>query len=156
MVAKKGENDIEPGNESPRLEGSDLDTGEGRTTVTSSCSEDDAGVLEQQEGTAVDNATTERTVVSHINLREKKIRIGTWNVRSMNQGKLDIVKREMERNDANLLGVREMKWTGMGHFKSDIHEVNYCGQDAQRRNGVAFKCRYRRNTKMCYGIQHCK
>ena len=139
MVAKKGDNDIELEDESPRLEGSDLDTGEGRTTVTSTCSEDDAGVLKPQGGTAVDNATTERTVVSHRNLREK-MRIGAWNVRSMNQGKLDIVKREMERIDVNLLGVSEMKWTGMGHFKSDNHEVYYCGQDAQRRNGVAFIC----------------
>ena len=124
MVAKKGDNDIELEDESPRLEGSDLDTGEGRTTVTSTCSEDDAGVLKPQGGTAADNATTERTAVSHRNLREK-MRIGTWNVRSMNQGKLDIVKREMERIDVNLLGVSEMKWTGMGHFKSDNHEVYY-------------------------------
>ena len=106
------------------MEGSDLDTGEGRTTVTSTCIEDDAGVLKPQGGTAADNATTERTVVSHRNLREK-MRIGTLNVRSMNQGKLDIVKREMERIDVNLLGVSEMKWTGMGHFKSDNHEVYY-------------------------------
>ena len=55
-------------------------------------------------------------MVRHINLREK-MRTGTWNVRTMNQGKLDIVKREMERIDVNLLGVRELKWTGMGHFK---------------------------------------
>ena len=59
-------------------------------------------------------------------------------MRSMNQGKLDIVKREMERIDVNLLGVSEMKLTGMGHFKSDNHEVYYCGQDARRRNVVAF------------------
>ena len=44
------------------------------------------------------------------------------------------------RIDENLLGVSEMKWTGMGHVKSDNHEVYYCGQDAQRRNGVAFIC----------------
>ena len=52
-------------------------------------------LMPQGGGTAVDNATTERTVFSHRNLREKMI-IGTWNVRSMNQGKLDIVKREVE------------------------------------------------------------
>ena len=80
------------------------------------------GVLNPQGGTAADNATTERAVVSHRNLREK-MRIGTRNVRSMNQGKLDIVNREMERIYVNLLGVSEMKWTGMGHFKSDNHEV---------------------------------
>ena len=120
------------------MEGSD-DNREGPTTVTSTGSEDETGVLKPQGGTAVDNATIERMVVSHRNLREK-MRIGTWNVRSMNQGKLDIVKREMERIDVNLLVVSEMKWTGMGHFKSDTHEVYYYGHDAQRRNGVAFIC----------------
>ena len=58
----------------------------------------------------------------------------------MYQGKLDIVKRDMDMIDVNMLGVSNMKWTGMGHFKSDNHEVYYCGQDAQRRNGVAFIC----------------
>ena len=124
--------------------------------VGPTCSDDDAGVLKRQGGTAVDNTTTERTVVSHINLREK-MRTGTWNVRNMNQGKLDIVKRNMERIGVNLLGVSEKKWTVMGHVKLDNHKVYYCGQDAQIRNGVAFiKIMYRRNTKMCYGIQPCK
>ena len=77
----------QPGNESPRLEGSNLDTGEGRTTVASTCSEDDSGVLKPQGGTAADNATTERTVVGHIH-QTAKMRIGTWNVRSRNLGKL--------------------------------------------------------------------
>ena len=86
-----------------------------------------------------DDATTERTGVSHRNLREV-MRIGTWNVRSMNQGKLDIVKREMERTGVHMMGVSEMKWTGMGHFKTDDYEVYYCGQDTRRRNGVAFIC----------------
>ena len=76
-------------------------------------------------------------LVCHRNLREV-MRIGTWNVRSMNQGKLDIVKREMERTGVHMMGVSEMKWTGMGHFKTDDYEVYYCGQDTRRRNGVAF------------------
>ena len=114
-----------------------MDSGEGQTTVTSTCSEDEAGVLKPQGGTAVGNATTERTVDRHRNVREK-MRIGTWNVRKMIQGKLDIVKGEMVMIDVNLLWVSEMKWTGMGHFKLDNHEVYYWGQDAQRRNGVAF------------------
>ena len=60
-------------------------------------------VLKPQGGTLADDATTERTVVSHRNLREV-MRIGTWNVRSMNQGKLDIVKREMERTGVHMMG----------------------------------------------------
>ena len=71
--------------------------------VGPTCSEDDAGVLKLQGGTAVDNTTTERTAVSHRNLREK-MRTGTWNVRNMNQGKLDIVKRKMEIIGVNMLG----------------------------------------------------
>ena len=63
--------------------------------------------------------------------------IGTWNVRSMNQGKLEVVKQEMARVNINILGIRELKWTGIGEFNSDYHYVYYCGQESLRRNGVA-------------------
>ena len=63
--------------------------------------------------------------------------IGTWNVRSMNQGKLEVVKQEMARVNIDILGVRELKWTGMGEFNSDDHYIYYCGQESLRRNGVA-------------------
>ena len=63
--------------------------------------------------------------------------IGTWNVRSMNQGKLEVVKQEMARVDINILGISELKWTGMGEFNSDDHYISYCGQESLRRNGVA-------------------
>ena len=63
--------------------------------------------------------------------------IGTWNVRSMNQGKLEVIKQEMARVDINILGINELKWTGMGEFNSDDHYVYYCGQESLRRNGVA-------------------
>ena len=62
--------------------------------------------------------------------------IGTWNVRSMNQGKLEVVKQEMARVNINILGISELKWTGMGEFKSDDHYIYYCGQESLRRNGV--------------------
>ena len=62
--------------------------------------------------------------------------IGTWNVRSMNQGKLEVVKQEITRvND--ILDISELKWTGMGEFNSDGHYIYYCGQESLRRNGVA-------------------
>uniref|UniRef100_A0A8D2Q8R7 Uncharacterized protein n=1 Tax=Varanus komodoensis TaxID=61221 RepID=A0A8D2Q8R7_VARKO len=64
--------------------------------------------------------------------------IGTWNVRSMNQGKLDVVKQGMTRLNMDILGISELKWTGMGEFNSDDHQVYYCGQESLRRNGVAF------------------
>ena len=63
--------------------------------------------------------------------------IGTWNVRSMNQGKLEVVKQEMARVNIDILGIRELKWTGMGEFNSDNHYIYYSGQESLRRNGVA-------------------
>ena len=63
--------------------------------------------------------------------------IGTWNVRSMNQGKLEVVKREMARVNVNILGISELKWTGMGEFNSDDHYIYYCGQESLRGSGVA-------------------
>ena len=55
----------------------------------------------------------------------------------MNQGKLEVVKHEMARVNINILGTRELKWTGMGEFNSDDHYIYYCGQEALRGNGVA-------------------
>ena len=63
--------------------------------------------------------------------------IGTWNVRSMNQGKLEAVKQETARVNVNILAISEQKWTGMGGFNSDNHYIYYCGQEPLRRNGVA-------------------
>ena len=60
--------------------------------------------------------------------------IGIWNVRSMNQGKLEVVKQDTARD---ILGISELKWTGMGEFNSDDRYIYYCGQQALRRNGVA-------------------
>ena len=59
--------------------------------------------------------------------------IGTWNVRSMNQGKLEVVKQEMARMNINILGISELKWTAMGEFDSDDHYIYYCGQDSLRK-----------------------
>ena len=63
--------------------------------------------------------------------------IGTWNVRSMNQGKLEAVEQEMARVNVDILGISELKWTGMGKFNSDNHYIYYSGQESLRRNGVA-------------------
>ena len=63
--------------------------------------------------------------------------IGTWNVRSMNQGKSEVVKQEMASVNGNILGISELKRTGMGEFNSDDHYIYYCGQESLRRNGVA-------------------
>ena len=55
----------------------------------------------------------------------------------MNQGKLEVVKQEMARVNINILGISELRWTGMGEFNSDDHYIYYCGQESLRRNGVA-------------------
>ena len=86
--------------------------------------------------------------------------IGTWNVRSMNQGKLEVVKQEMARVNVDILGISELKWTGMGEFNSDDHYIYYCGQESLRRNGVAIivnkrvqnavlKCNLKNNRMIC-------
>ena len=74
---------------------------------------------------------------SKVQCCEKQYCIGTWNVRSMNQGKLDVVKQEVARVNVDILGISELKWTGMGEFNSDDHYIYYCRQESLRRNGVA-------------------
>ena len=65
--------------------------------------------------------------------------IRTWNLRSTNQGKLEVVKQEMARVNIDILGIRELKWTGMGEFNlmGNDHYIYYCGQESLKRNGVA-------------------
>ena len=65
--------------------------------------------------------------------------IGTWNVRSMNQSKLEVVKQEKVRVKIDLLEISKLKWTRMGEFNSDDHYIYYYGQESLRRNGVALK-----------------
>ena len=78
--------------------------------------------------------------------------IGTWNVRSMNQGKLGVVKQEMARVNVDILGISKLKWTGMGDLNSDDHYIYYCGQESLKRNGVAIMVNKRvRNAVLgCY------
>ena len=77
--------------------------------------------------------------------------IGTWNVRFMDQGKLEVVKEEMERVNIDILGISELKWTGMGGFNSDDHHIYYCGQESLRRNGVAIMV----NNRVQNGVLGC-
>ena len=59
------------------------------------------------------------------------------NIRSKNQGKLKVIKQEMARVNVGILGISELRWTGIGKFNSDDHYIYYCGQESLRRNGVA-------------------
>ena len=67
---------------------------------------------------------------------KNKYCIRTWNVRSTNQGKLDMVKQEMEKLNIDILGIGELKWMGAGEFNSDDHYIYYYGQESLRRNGI--------------------
>ena len=73
----------------------------------------------------------------------------------MNQGKLEVVKQEMARVNVDILGISELKWTGMGEFNSDDHYVYYCGQESLRRNGVAIMVNKRvQNAVLGYNLKN--
>ena len=74
---------------------------------------------------------------SKVRCRKEQYCLGTRSVRSMNHGKLEVVRQEMARVNIDILGIRELKGTGMGELNSDDHYMCYCGQDSFRRNGVA-------------------
>ena len=74
---------------------------------------------------------------SEVRCYKEQYCIGTWNVSSMIQGKLEIVKQELARVNMDILGINELKWTAMGEFNSDDHYIYYGGQESLRRNGVA-------------------
>ena len=87
----------------------------------------------QKQYSAVD-ATSNR---SKVQCCKEQYCIGTWNVRSMNQGKLEVVNREMARVNVDILGISKLNWTGLGEFNSDDHYIYYCRQESLRRNEVA-------------------
>ena len=88
----------------------------------------------KQKQHAVVDGTGDRSKVQSY---KEKYCLGTWNVRSMNQGKLEVVKEERARVNVDILGISELRWTGMGEFNSNGHYIYYCGEEPLRRNGVA-------------------
>ena len=72
----------------------------------------------------------------------------------MNQGKLEVVKQVMTRVNVDILGISEMKWTGMGEFNSDDHYIYYCGQESLRRNGVAIMVKRVHNAVLGYNLKN--
>ena len=75
-------------------------------------------------------------VLNKVPCYKEQYYIGTWNVRSMNQSKLNVVKQEIARVNMDILRISELKWTVMGEFNSDDHYIYYCGQESLRRNEV--------------------
>ena len=90
---------------------------------------------------------------SNVRCCKEQYCIGTWNVRSMNQGKLEVVKQDMARVNISILGISELKWTGMGEFNSDDHYSYYC-EESLRRNGLAIILNKRaRNAVLGYNLK---
>ena len=74
---------------------------------------------------------------SKVQYYQEQYFIGTWNVRSMNQGKLEVIKQQMARVNIHILRISELKSTGMGESNSNDHYIYYCGQESLGRNGVS-------------------
>ena len=84
---------------------------------------------------------------SKVRFCQEQYCVGTWNVRSMNQGKLEVFKQEITRVNVDILGISKLKWTGMGEYNSDDHFIYFCGQEFLRRNGVVIMV----NKRMVWG-----
>jgi hypothetical protein len=130
---KQTKRDMVLKDETLRSEGTQQVTGAELRKSTSSTKPSDATKLKTKGRLDADVYSCKRKIRSCLETHT----IGTWNVRTMNQGKLDIVKSEMVRLNIDILGISELKWTGMGHFTSDEHEIYYSGNPDKRKNGVA-------------------
>ena len=132
-MSSKIRQDMVPDDETLRSESILITTGEEQQTVLSRNGSYDVTGSNPQGSLVTDVTRIERTVSSFAETHT----IGTWNVRSMSQGKLEIVKEEMRRTRIEILGVSEIWWKGKGHFQSDDFMVYYSGHDDSKRNGVA-------------------
>ena len=130
MNSMKRQKDRTLKDELPRLVGAQYATGD----QWRNNSRKNEGMEPKQKQHPVVDGTGDR---SKVRCCKEQYCIGSWNVRSMNQGKLEMVKQEMARLNINILGINELKWTGLGEFNSDDHYIYYCGQESLRRNGVA-------------------
>ena len=99
-----------------------------------SCTIKNEGMEPKQKQYPVVGVTGDR---SKVQCCKEQYCIGTWNVRSTNHGKLEVLKQEMARVNINILGISELRRTGVGECNSDDHYIYYCGQESLRRNRVA-------------------
>ena len=126
----KRQNDRTLKDELPRLAGAQYATGD----QWRNNSRRNEGMEPKQKQHPVVDMTGDRSKVRYC---KEQYCIGTWNVRSMNQGTLEVVTQEMAGVNIDIFGISKLKWTGMGEFNSDDHYIYYCGQESLRRNGVA-------------------
>ena len=130
MNSMKKQKDRTLKDELPRLVGAQYATGD----QWGNNSRKNEGMAPKQKQHPVVNVTSDR---SRVWCCKEQYCIGTWNVRYMNQGKLEVVKQETARVNIDILGISELRWTGTGEFNSDDHYTYYCEQESLRRNGVA-------------------
>ena len=129
MNSMRRQNDRTLKEELPRLVGAQYATGD----QWRNNSRENEGMEPKQKQHPVVDVTGDR---SKVRCCQDQYCIGTSNVRSMNQGKLEVLK-QMARVNVHILRISKLKWTGMGEFNSDDHYIYYCGQESLRRNGVA-------------------
>ena len=130
MNSMKRQKDRTLKDELPKLVGAQYATGD----QWRNDSRNNEGMEPKQKQHSVVNGTGDR---SKIQCYKDQYCIGTWSVRSMNQGKLEVVKQEIARVNVDILGISKLKWTGMVEFNSNDHYIYYCGQESLRRNGAA-------------------
>jgi len=122
MNSMKGQNDRILKEELPRSVGAQYATGD----QWRNNSRKNEGMEQKQKQYPVVDVTGD---TSKVQCCKEQCCIGTWNVRSINQGKLEVVKQEMARVNVDILEISELKWTGMGEFNSDDHYIYYCGRN---------------------------
>ena len=130
MNSMERQNDRTLKEEFPRSLGAEYATGDQQRNN----SRKNEGMEPKQKQYPVVDVTGDR---SNVQCCKEQYCVGTWNVRSMSQGKLKVFKPQMVRMKVDILGISKVKWTGMGEFNSDDHYIYYCGQESIRRNGVA-------------------
>ena len=130
MNRKKRQNDRTLKDELPRSVGAQYATGD---QLKPSSRKNEETESKQKQHQVVDMTGDG----SRVRYCEEQYGIGTWNVRSMNQVKLEVAKQEMARVNIDILVISKLKSTGMGEFNSDDHYIYYCGQESLKRNGVA-------------------
>ena len=148
MSSMKRQKDMTLKDELPRLIGAQYATGE---EWRNNSRKNEETELKQKQHPFVD-VTGDG---SKVRCCKEQYCIGTCNVRSMNQGKLKVVKQEMASMNVDVLGISELKWTGMGEFNSDDHYIYYCGNESLRRNGVAIIVSKRvQNAVLCCNLNN--
>ena len=132
MNNMKRKKDMTPEDEPHTSAGVQYATGEKQRAITNSSRKNEAVGPHQKCCSVVDVPGG----ASKVRCCKEQYYVGTWNVRSKNQGKLNVVKQEMARMNIDILGISKLKWTGMGKFNLGDNYIYYCGQESLRRNGV--------------------